>query len=243
MALVIAAAKTQALSGPLGPVDVNTRYGETANPPRMIGNSATSMNTFTGNRVTNSWQGLTGTTQLCYDVMGPGGRAILIAGDRCGGYCFTDPIDVSICMNTFTYPDDKLNLQECGSCVGKATNIIEPGPPCVGTALPLYSANVPSEQKCDWCASNNHPHFDMDIDTYNHICGAEADAGHCELSFVEPFICLNAPMLVSCPPNSYEGTCYVGDPSQSITLASGAFCCCSSSYPKFNGKACVVSSL
>ena len=39
-----------------------------------------------------------------------------------------------------------------------------------------------STQQCDWCAANNHPHFDVDDDTFNHLCGDQALKGSCQLT-------------------------------------------------------------
>jgi len=41
----------------------------------------------------------------------------------------------------------------------------------------------PSDNTCDWCADNNHWHFDLDRDSFVQVCGQSGlNAGHCNLS-------------------------------------------------------------
>lgn len=43
--------------------------------------------------------------------------------------------------------------------------------------------NDPTDAQCDWCASGDNNHFDLDYDTFSDLCGdAGIQAGHCELS-------------------------------------------------------------
>lgn len=160
---------------PWGPVDANTIFGVTANPPMMIGNSDEGVNIQTGKPVGHSYQGSTSVSGLCYDVIGPnGGRAILIPGDRCAGYCYND------CQDKHDFNAGDTNVAECGHCVQNADNDPQPGPPCVGTVpgmynvckgMGAYGCEAPVFNECDWCSSQNHPHFDMDNDSYNVVCG------------------------------------------------------------------------
>ena len=180
---------------PNGPVTKDTRFGVTANPPLMIGNSGEGVNLVTGKRVASSSQGSIFQSGICYDVIGPGGRAILIPADRCAGYCLPG------CGKTGKVSDGI----ECGPCVSKIKGSPTPNPPCVGTVPGLYStcSGMPDYgckeavlQRCDWCASQNHPHFDMDNATYNAVCGA-GGIGSCELTTVKPFKAIDPPGLAS----------------------------------------------
>jgi hypothetical protein len=45
---------------------------------------------------------------------------------------------------------------------------------------------------CDWCASNNHPHFDLDDAAFAHVCGDQgAMYGSCQLSKARFVPCLD----------------------------------------------------
>ena len=78
-------------------------------------------------------------------------------------------------------------LSECGhntNCYDHNTKQ-HPGPPCVGRVPGIWNhcAGAQSDcdttkakktlkhQSCDWCASMNHPHFDVDDDTAVHLNG------------------------------------------------------------------------
>jgi hypothetical protein len=41
------------------------------------------------------------------------------------------------------------------------------------------SENPPAD--CDWCAANSHSHFDLDVDTFERVCGSTG-LGHCQLT-------------------------------------------------------------
>jgi hypothetical protein len=75
---------------------------------------------------------------------------------------------------------------------------LTPNCPCVGTAGTLYTqccgagagCSTPVVATCDWCASSNHPHFDLDDGTFNWVCGAQKDLGSCQLTTVKFISCL-----------------------------------------------------
>jgi hypothetical protein len=152
--------------------------GIVASPPMMIGNSEIAKDPKTGKALALWGLGLTEASGLCYELTGPGGSALVAVTDRCGGYCK---------CGGGAY-------NECGACVD--ADDMQVKCPCVGAAPPLYDACCvrgepilcgpkPADDPlafCDWCASNNHPHFDLDDATFNHICGSEKDKGSCKLS-------------------------------------------------------------
>ena len=123
-------------------------------------------------------------------------------------------------------------FEECGPCVSAPD--MEPSCPCVGTAPSLYTqccgngcGNV--EQTCDWCASNNHPHFDLDTATFNKLCGEEKSAGSCKLSSVGFVACATAQGWppgggggATCKANSFQ--CAAAMPNQPQVPGTG--CCC-----------------
>lgn len=225
--------------GPLGSITASTIFGYVALPPMMIGNyrgtaSNANPNSFTSNPIISSNQGTTSISTLCYDVQGVNGaRAILIAGYRCAGDCFTD-ISGTTCTNS----SNQL-LNDCSLCAENSANTIQPGPPCIGSVGDLYPScygngpyctgpNQGNGDPCEWCSSQNHPHFAI-VDSNNinrpvltQICGFDDAAnGVCQLNFVQPFQCLNVPILVQCPAGSYSG-----QGLGSFLLANGQSCVC-----------------
>ena len=136
--------------------------GIAASSPMLVGNSQEAQ---LGGR---SWGlGLSEASNICYRLVGPGGDAIVALTDRCGGYC--------TCGSTMP------NIGECGPCV--SSPLLKPNIPCV--------SNGPQSQnaQCDWCANNNHAHFDLDLHTFNYVCGIDSPKGSCKFSKVEIVEC------------------------------------------------------
>lgn len=47
-----------------------------------------------------------------------------------------------------------------------------------------------TDDNCDWCSANNHPHFDLDTTTFGNLVPREqAGNGHFIVEKAEPFIC------------------------------------------------------
>jgi hypothetical protein len=158
--------------------------GIAATSAMLIGNSQVATDPVTGAYIRPWGLGVTEASGLCYDLTGPGGRVVVALTDRCGGYCK--------CKGS--------GYQECGPCVSAPD--MAPNCPCVGKAPPLFDTCCGAScgklaPDCDWCANNNHPHFDLDTATYNVVCGAAAVQGSCKLSAVAPVAC---PMGVAWPP-------------------------------------------
>ena len=86
--------------------------------------------------------------------------------------------------------------QECGECLAKGAETVAPNCACVGPVPGSHDdccgpeCGLPQQQTCDWCASNNHPHFDLDVDTFNWVCGDEAIRGSCQLAVARWVECL-----------------------------------------------------
>ncbi len=165
--------------------------GIAASSAMVVGNSQLAVDPTTQMQVTDWGLGLTEASGLCYRITGPGGSATVALTDRCGGYCK--------CNGS--------GFEECGPCVNAAS--MEPNCPCVGTAPSLYTAccgqGCPTLQaECDWCASNNHPHFDLDTGTFNWVCGADSVNGSCQLTSVGYVPCLTA---TGWPPGGGGGSC------------------------------------
>jgi len=147
-----------------------TCVGIFASPSRMNGNAQTA--TYANGTAVKNWgMGLTEASGVCYQLTGPTGHVVLVAQtDRCGGYCTCSA---------------QSSMAECGPCVNDAELV--PNCPCVGTVPGVYSQccglaayGCPStQQECDWCASQNHPHFDLDIATFNYLCDSDSGDGSC----------------------------------------------------------------
>ncbi len=189
--------------------------GITASSPMVVGNSEVAIDPDSGSIVSNWGLGMTEASGLCYEVSGPGGTVVVAITDRCGGYC--------TCGGS--------GNQECGPCVSAPD--MSPGCACVGTVPGLHSeccgrgcASV--NQDCDWCASNNHPHFDVDLDAFNWVCGEDAINGSCQLSTVRFFECLAPsgqwpPGGGSCKAESFHCN---GSPTAHNELVPDTRCCC-----------------
>jgi hypothetical protein len=153
--------------------------GIAASPPMIVGNSQEAVDSASGKPVTDWGLGLSEASGLCYRLTGPGGSVLVALTDRCGGYCK--------CNGS--------GFEECGPCVNAPDMEVQCS--CVGTAPPAYSACcgvgcATLNDECDWCASNNHPHFDLDTGSFNHICGSLANRGSCQLTQVAFVPCLSA---------------------------------------------------
>jgi hypothetical protein len=191
--------------------------GIMAAPPMMVGNSQEAVDPATGKMVSLWGLGMTEATGSCYEIEGPGGTAVLAVTDRCGGYCR--------CNGS--------GFQECGPCVSAPD--MEPHCACVGSVPGLYDECCGMgcstlKADCDWCASNNHPHFDLDTDAFNWVCGAEGVNGSCRLTAVRYVPCNAAKKWPpgggssSCPAQSFA--CPEGSPAPEQPQIPGTECCC-----------------
>ncbi len=166
--------------------------GIAASSPMVVGNSQLAIDPATSRTVAQWGLGFSEASGLCYEVAGPGGVAVVALTDRCGGYCR--------CGGS--------GLQECGPCVSAPD--MAPGCACVGPVPGAFDACcgrgcATTNQDCDWCASNNHPHFDLDTGTFQHVCGADAVQGSCRLRAVKPVTCL--PPAPRWPPGGGGASC------------------------------------
>eukprot|EP00727_Mastigamoeba_balamuthi_P007493 m51a1_g3364 Cyt b5 domain containing axonemal protein 2 (507) ;mRNA; r:444148-446004 len=162
-----------------------TKYGVT-------GIAAVNPSLFGINQNRVSWtsdkwgQGCTAKSKMCYYVEGPGGGATVAITDRCAGYC---QYANGVCSKSGT------TKNECSACIMAGGQELRPSCACVGPVGDLYSnccgskCGVANVDWCDWCASNNHAHFDLDDCTFNHVCGSEKDLGSCALKKVVPYMC------------------------------------------------------
>lgn len=190
--------------------------GIAASSPMVVGNSQVSKDPATGQTVKAWGAGMTEATGLCYELEGPGGKVTVALTDRCGGYCS--------CGGS--------GFQECGSCVDAPD--MKPNCPCVGKAPSLYTnccgnnCGVPVVNDCDWCANNNHPHFDLDDFSFFKVCGAEKSKGSCRITKVKPVQCLSPKAW---PPGGGGGGCGANSfqcdaPADHQPMVPGTHCCC-----------------
>ena len=209
-----------------------TCVGIVASPAAMVGNSQEATDPSTGTFVKNWGMGLTEASGVCYKLVGPGGATVIVATtDRCGGYC------------TCSAQSSKA---ECGPCVNAAD--LAPGCPCAGTVGTEYSSccgldkycpgNAKVDAECDWCAAQAHPHFDLDTDTFNAVCGSQAGDGSCILASAHPIQCMTP---LAWPPGS--GSSGGGGGGGGVTCGTDAWDCSSggndpTNQPKIPGTSC-----
>ncbi|MBN2803591.1 MAG: hypothetical protein JXR91_10880 [Deltaproteobacteria bacterium] len=185
----------------------STCLGIVALSPLMGGNSRLAKDS-SGNYLSEWGLGLTPASGLCYEIEGSTGKKAVVAiTDRCAGYC-----------------DCGSGMEECGNCmVGDVPepDEITPGCPCIGTVPSLGAGGetCAAQQTCDWCMSNSHPHFDLDVDTFNHICDEDAVMGSCKMKSVKVIECMT-PAQWPCPAGS--GFCF-GDGA--VGRIPGTYCC------------------
>jgi hypothetical protein len=213
---VTAAAVAARLGLPLcdGASTAGACAGIAASSPMLVGNSEEAIDPTTGARVAAWGLGMTEASGLCYRIVGPGGDAVVALTDRCGGYCK--------CGGS--------GFEECGPCVNAAD--LEPNCPCVGStpsAMCCGRGCATLDGACDWCASNNHPHFDLDDATFAHVCGDQAGDGSCRISAVSFVACLTP---TAWPPGgSGGGTCgasafHCDGAGAHQDAVPGGSCCC-----------------
>ena len=100
-----------------------------------------------------------------------------------------------LCHLCIWWFSDGTTNTDCGICIESESNAkqIYPNCPCIGNDGSLYDSTccgnesqckLPLNGQCDWCSGNNHPHFDLDVDTFNHVCGSDANKGHCILKTI-----------------------------------------------------------
>jgi len=207
-----------AIGAPLcdgAPTSAKKCVGIAASSPMIVGNSQEARDPTTGKIVALWGLGYVEASGLCYELHGPGGIVIAALTDRCGGYCKCNGSD----------------YQECGPCV----NAVDMAPhcACVGSVPGLFGQccgrGCPTTKaNCDWCASNNHPHFDLDTAAFDKLCGAQAINGSCRLSKVTFFKCTTP--NASWPPGG-SGSCKKGSffcttPTPNQIQVPGTSCCC-----------------
>jgi hypothetical protein len=202
--------------------------GIAASPAMIVGNSQEAKDPSTGQTVSNWGLGMTEASGLCYELTGPGGKALVALTDRCGGYCK--------CNGS--------GFEECGPCVSAPDMSTQC--PCVGTAPPAYTACCGNgcggavTATCDWCASNNHPHFDLDTGTFNHLCAGQSSLGSCKLSAVKYLKCAD---VSGWPPGGGGGSCgtdafHCTAPASHQDQIPGTSCCCNYNQCPSTGNAC-----
>jgi len=133
----------------------------------------------------------------CYKLTHAQTSVNVIVVDRCAGDCRGTPAH-------YCDPNGLNGESECGNCLAEG---IQPIPvcSCYSPNATAYNGLCQGNQNiiCDWCAQNDHPHFDLDQDTYNTLCGSDAPAGHCNLDSADLIDCgglITAPWPNGVPP-------------------------------------------
>ena len=91
-----------------------------------------------------------------------------------------------------TYTNDKTRITDANQCLNVANTTQRTG------TLPRCSSHNGEGTNCvvgdtknnvDWCASVDHPHFDLDLATLDYLLGSESGQGSGTLDRVEPVEC------------------------------------------------------
>jgi len=91
-----------------------------------------------------------------------------------GGACAYQGSSCGKCY-ALSGPGGSANIQVTDCCAGYPSS-----PSCVTS---------PSDAYCDWCAHNDHTHFDLDWDSYARVCAGQTDNGHCTLNSAVEIAC------------------------------------------------------
>ena len=138
----------------------------------------------------------------CWHLINGKTSITVLATDRCGGRCYGKPF---ICDKEAA----PAATCDCATCIeGKKeyrndTTVSNPTCPCSAVEA-MFSAILcllfswqcsclSAQAKrseglcapgilCDWCAHDDHPHFDLDMDAFNAICGPQSGQGSCNLT-------------------------------------------------------------
>jgi hypothetical protein len=204
-----------------GDSSAETCVGIVASPPMMVGNSQEAKDPATGGGVIKWGMGFTEANGLCYELTGPTGKKVIAAiTDRCGGWCKCNGSGV----------------QECGGCINSSSMV--PNCPCVGTVPGEFDSCCGAGEtcsslnsQCDWCAANNHPHFDLDKKAFNQVCG-DTDKGSCRLTSAKFVPCLPPhegwpPGCAGCTAEKHMSCCEGGSTNpEHFKEVPGTNCCC-----------------
>jgi len=102
--------------------------------------------------------------------------------DRCAGDCKAQ--QNGVCDPSGAYES------ECGICQANNQKSV-PVCSCYSPDATKYNGICLGKNNviCDWCAGNDHPHFDLDSTSFNKICQGEAASGHCNLDGFQSISC------------------------------------------------------
>lgn len=237
-------------------ITADSVFGVGAAPPLMMGNSPFSYTT--PSSTDSTYQGQTNNSGVIYEIRTSGKVAFVLLIDRCAGYVHGAGTSSGKCGKgtlkfgcDLTGTTDVVHAKEGGECLEEwnkdpSSTDIRPMCPCVGSVKGVDNAKGGqccgkgddccgkgnAYADCDWCASNNHPHIDLDIDVYNHLSSDQK--GHFEPEFVHYWQVVPPNMFQfgagMCPSPSYIGKCTdsTGHTFNS-KLDDSVSCCCPSS--------------
>lgn len=133
-------------------------------------------NQYTPKSVTGSYTGIGQSCGHCFNLTKGSSSAVVMVVNRCGGFCQAQSAVGPCAVNGSTSTD-------CGYCVTPTTTPTTIGCSCmskIAIQTNGYCDATSTAHHCDHCAANDHPHFDLDTDTLNQLCG-DANAGVCNL--------------------------------------------------------------
>jgi len=133
---------------------------------------------------------------VCYKITADSGKQYTVAvWGKCGGYaqCSGIPAQDESGLNHSVTKIGGTNWADANICLNQPNSQIHAGttPDCLingGDGKDTEGKNCcphPCQSHVDWCASNDHVHFDLNLDLYNEVCGPTP----CTLKHVEPVLC------------------------------------------------------
>jgi hypothetical protein len=132
----------------------------------------------------------TASLPACYQPSGYADCYILVNSISGIGICANNPLLFSQGALTVC----KWNQANCGTCYqlngpsGSATVVVTDC--CAGYTGSCQCADGCKAGNCDWCAANEHNHFDLDYDSFVAVCGSNGvNDGNCVLKSVDIVTC------------------------------------------------------
>jgi len=118
----------------------------------------------------------------CFRLERNSSQVTVVIIDRCAGDC-------KATQDQTCTPSGEWE-RECGVCDALGQKSV-PVCSCYSTEAKIYNGicNGKNSVICDWCAGNDHPHFDLDNTSFNKVCGDQSNRGHCELTNIEMIAC------------------------------------------------------
>lgn len=166
----------------LNPTLYGSRYAYAAGSGMGVPNTLNGMYSFVGQSCGTCWKLTRASVSIVVTVV-----------DRCAGYCRATTTSPQTCSASAD------GGKECGECI-QAGQTSAPQCSCLSSDHTAGWCGGVATAHCDWCAANDHPHFDLDITAQMKICGDQAYSGLCSIDSFQMVAC---PDMLGPWPNGY----------------------------------------